>query len=115
MNDQLSEVFWGSMDEAIRRTTLSRGQLYNFIRDGLIRSRVVRRKNARGSGHRLIDLNSLFEFIENSPSEAPDEIRARNRAAALAMTKAKKTQGRQHAGDSKRAAARQLQREKKAA
>jgi hypothetical protein len=102
------EIQWGGFAEATAVSSLSRSQLYNFIRDGLIRSRVIRRKNARGAGHRLIDLNSLRAFIENSPSESPAEVRARNRAAAIAMTKAK-ARRREHAVDSQRAAPRRAE------
>src|SRR6266480_7389997 len=87
MNDQFYEVLWGSLEVASRRSSLSRGTLYNLMKDGLIRSRVIRRKNARGAGHRLIDLKSLDEFIENSPSDISDEVREKNRKAARAMRK----------------------------
>jgi hypothetical protein len=84
-----TEIRWGGFPEATKLSSLSRGTLYNLISDGLIRSRVIRRRNARGAGHRLIDLASLLEFIENSPSELPEEIRAQHRAAVRVMTKAK--------------------------
>src|SRR5437667_5938794 len=83
------EIVWGSLEVATRRSSLSRGTLYNLIADGLIRSRVIRRKNARGAGHRLIDLRSLDEFIENSPSESPEKIRKQNRALVATMIKAR--------------------------
>jgi len=89
MNDQLTEVLWGTFDVATRRSSLSRGTLYNLIADGLIRSRVIRRKNARGAGHRLIDLRSLDEFIENSPSDSPEKVRKQNRALVNSMIKAR--------------------------
>lgn len=89
MNDPFYDVLWCSFEVASRRSSLSRGTLYNLIADGLIRSRVIRRKNARGAGHRLIDLRSLDQFIENSPSDISDEVRKRNRAAADMMLKAK--------------------------
>jgi len=90
MNDQFTEILWGTFEVATRRSSLSRGTLYNLINDGLIRSRLIRRKNARGAGHRLIDLRSLDDFIENSPGDITDEVRERNRAAAKMMQKAKK-------------------------
>src|SRR5262249_44314186 len=99
----ISEIRWGGFPEATAISSLSRGTLYNLIADGLIRSRVIRRKNARGSGHRLVDLNSLLEFIENSPNEIPDEVRERNRKAARAMLEAKR---RERAVDSRPAASR---------
>src|SRR5262245_19175483 len=89
MNEQFYEVLWGYLEVASRRSSLSRVTLYNLIADGLIRSRVIRRKNARGAGHRLVDLKSLDAFIENSPSDITDEVRARNRAAANMMQKVK--------------------------
>jgi len=113
--DGETEILWGSLDVATRRTSLSRGTLYNLIADGLIRSRVIRRKHARGAGHRLIDLRSLDEFIENSPSDVTDEVRERNRAAAIAMTKAKQAKHRERHHDSRQAAARRAQKETKAA
>src|SRR5262249_7082012 len=83
------EILWATMNIASRTRSLSRGTLYNLIKDGSIKSRVIRRPNARGAGLRLIDLASLDAFIEGCPSDIPDEVRARNRAAALKMTKAK--------------------------
>src|SRR5262249_16009365 len=103
--NNLEEIRWGNFDEATRITSISRGQLYNLIHDGLIRSRVIRRKNARGSGLRLIDLNSLQEFIENSPSESPAEVRERNRGGAGAMIKARHAQSRKLGVDVRTAAA----------
>jgi hypothetical protein len=89
MNDQLYEVLWGSLEVAMKRSSLGRSTLYNLMRDGAIRSRVIKRKNARGAGHRLIDIRSLDEFIENSPSDVTPEVRARNRKAVAVMVKAK--------------------------
>ena len=110
MNDQFTEILWGTFEVATKRSSLSRGTLYNLINDGLIRSRLIRRKNARGAGHRLIDLRSLDDFIENSPGDITDEVRDRNRAAAKMMQKAKlakraataKTPVAQRDGDSNR-------------
>jgi|SRR5215510_1305579 len=110
MNDE-TEILWATFPIATRRASLSRGTLYNLIKDGLIKSRVIRRKNGRGAGLRLIDLKSLDEFIENSPSEVSDEVRARNRKAAGAMFKVKAAKREEQAARSRRA----VQREAKAA
>jgi hypothetical protein len=88
-NNHEAEIRWGGFTEATHLSSLSRGALYNLINDGLIRSRVIRRRNSRGSGLRLIDLNSLLEFIENSPADTPPEVRERNRAAARSMLRKK--------------------------
>jgi hypothetical protein len=106
MNDE-TEILWGTLPIATRRASLSRGTIYNLIRDGLIRSRVIKRKNSRGAGLRLIDLRSLDDFIENSPSEVSDEVRARNRKAASAMFKAKNAKREQRDVHSRRAALRE--------
>ena len=89
MNDQFTEILWGSLEVAMRRSSLGRSTLYNLMRDGLIRSRIIRRKNARGAGHRLIDIRSLDEFIESSPADVTPEVRERNRKAVSVMVKAK--------------------------
>ena len=54
---------WGTYQQSRRHSGLSARLLQDFVRDGLVRSSLVKKPGTQ-RGVRLIDLRSLDEFIE---------------------------------------------------
>jgi hypothetical protein len=73
---------WASVPDAVRLSGVKRGTLYHLVAEGSVESRLIRRRDATGPGSRLVDLKSLFAFIENSPTKAPDTVRRKLRQTA---------------------------------
>jgi hypothetical protein len=92
MSDMFYEILWGRFTDVERVFSLPRSTTYNLIKDGVIRSRLVRRKGQRGCGMRLIDMQSVRDFLENAPEKTPKRISDRMRERAYISADARATQ-----------------------
>jgi hypothetical protein len=81
--DMFNEILWGRFSDVHRLFSLPRSTTYCLINDGVIKSKLVRRKGQRGCGIRLIDMRSVQKFIENSPEKPTKRTSDRMRETAL--------------------------------
>jgi hypothetical protein len=81
--DTFDEVLWGRFSDVHRVFSLPRSTVYNLIADGVVRSRVVKRKGHRGCGIRLIDMQSVKRFVESSPAKPTKRMSDRMRETAF--------------------------------
>jgi hypothetical protein len=82
--DTLNEILWGRFPDVERVFSIPRSTTYDLINEGLIRSRLLRQKGQRGSGVRLIDMQSVRDYIESCPQKTPKAIRTRMRECGFA-------------------------------
>jgi hypothetical protein len=74
MNFTDLDIEFGRIDEATRRFGLRRGMIYRFLDEGVIKSRIVRPKGSTGTGVRLLDFNSIRQFLAGAPEKPAKEI-----------------------------------------
>jgi hypothetical protein len=80
---------WGTVRDATQRFPISHGALYVWINNGWIDSRIVPVRGQRGTGVRLIDLESVERFIRNCPTKSSMRVTRRKRMAGRASAAAK--------------------------
>jgi hypothetical protein len=68
------EIEYGRIDDASRRFGFRRSMIYVLLQQGLIKSRIVRPKGSTGTGIRLIDFNSIREFLAGAPEKPSKQI-----------------------------------------
>ena len=66
------EPLWGKPDWVARRYGLPRYRVFELIKEGKIRSALIKRKG-RKKGLRLIELNSVNHFLEQHVSKSEQD------------------------------------------
>jgi hypothetical protein len=67
---------WLDITGAVRASSICRSLIYDLIKTGKVKS-VVLRKEGAARGRRLINAQSLREFISKQPSEIQSDTRKR--------------------------------------
>lgn len=73
--------WWGGIAQAAERSGVSGRLIEEWINDGLVRSANVKRPGA-SRGRKLVDLLSLFDFIEKCVNEPPAKLAMNSNAEA---------------------------------
>jgi hypothetical protein len=64
---------WGRVRDAVKHSGLSRTQIYELIRDGSIESFIFKRHPGAVSGCRIVNLQSLDEFLDRMAQAAKQQ------------------------------------------
>ena len=80
--ETIAELAWARIADAMRVVPASRSTIYNWMEDGLVRSRRI-------GGARYVDMQSLREFIEGSPSRPSKKVSRRMTKRAFASADAR--------------------------
>src|SRR5260370_36997103 len=80
-NIDSDEILWGTFDDLERKYSIPRSSGYVLISEGLIRSKLIRHKEQRGCGRRLIGMRHVEAFVNecslNSPAAGCREMLSR--------------------------------------
>jgi hypothetical protein len=69
------EVLWGTFRDLARKYSIPRSSGYVLIQQGAIRSKLIRHKNQRGCGRRLIDMRLVEAFLNGCPEKPTAAVR----------------------------------------
>lgn len=83
MSEEQIEPRWLTYEGAERYSGLNKRTLQNYVKDGHVRSSNVKQPGAT-RGRRLIDRQSLDEFIEGGISEPPTDLAMNRKKRASA-------------------------------
>ena len=69
----LDEIEFGRLDDLDRKFGIRRSAAYALLNEGKIKSRIVR-LNGSNTGIRLIDFNSVRQFLAGAPEKPSKQI-----------------------------------------